>query len=600
MALFNCKEILFMSGNGSSGGSGGGTGGSGSSLPSISAADDGKVLTAQGGAWVAKEIPVTDGGGSTGTETVPAYTNLADPNGDGWMNGKRPAMSNSSVIEDEPDFITTNYIKVSPNDILRTNLLLRESSAAGNQARITFYRTDKTNDTSMGVWGTTNHPYVVKDEKGICSWKVATKIDGSFFEFDGYIRISAKPAAGQDIIVTVNEEIREVASGGGTSSTDTLPSYWNAHISERISDIKALQEEGGKDCFSFVVISDVHYSQNLGKISPKIAKKVMAACGIKFALCLGDFQNQAASGTTRAGTLKEWDDINEMFAPLRDRALMQLGNHDGAWGEIDTDGDGAFDKYYQYNMKPEELYERVFRNVGMIDGVHFDNSGNAYYVDDTANRVRYILVNTSCNKYQENADGTVANNVMWKQRLTQSQFDFTVAALKSVPSASWSVVVGSHIALINDFDDYTGDRDLFFSVLKAYRSKTSFSGTFGTQGAWDYVSINTDFSDAKGLLVGTFAGHDHKDLYTISDNIPVVLTAADCCMVNGGRVGTLGTTTEQSFSVFTVNKKNGRLYATKIGYGSAFLTGGISWNESSEAGNGTYDLNIADGNGVSY
>ena len=56
MAYFNLKEILFSCIFGDSG--------SGSSLPKISAADDGKVLTAQGGAWVAKDIPDNGGSGS--------------------------------------------------------------------------------------------------------------------------------------------------------------------------------------------------------------------------------------------------------------------------------------------------------------------------------------------------------------------------------------------------------------------------------------------------------------------------------------------------------------------------------------------------------
>ena len=119
-----------------------------------------------------------------------------------------------------------------------------------------------------------------------------------------------------------------------------VPIYWENALDQKIRTIKALQAEGGKDCFSFVVIADVHYAQNLGKRSPTLAKRIMDECNIKFAMCLGDMQNQAAANG-ESGYRAEWDNINKMFDPIRDRTLMQLGNHDGAYGQLDKNGDGT-------------------------------------------------------------------------------------------------------------------------------------------------------------------------------------------------------------------------------------------------------------------
>lgn len=160
------------------------------------------------------------------------------------------------------------------------------------------------------------------------------------------------------------------------------------------------------------------------------------------------------------------------------------------------------------------------------------------------------------------------NNYMTVQRFTQSQFDMVVEALATVPSDAWSVVVGSHVPLISDFgDNYTGDRDLMMYLLVAYHNRSIAAGNFGTEGEWDYVTLNHDFADAKGTVAGAFAGHLHADDSNTAWAFPVVLTDCDC-EPSGDATHKAGTVTEQSFDVFTVNRATGVIHATKIGYGS--------------------------------
>lgn len=353
---------------------------------------------------------------------------------------------------------------------------------------------------------------------------------------------------------------------GGGSVTNDIPAYWEDTLDQKIKTIKALQAEGGKDCFSFVAIADVHHAQNLGKCSPTLAKRIMDECNIKFAMCLGDMQNQAATNG-ESGYRSEWDNINKMFEPIRDRTLMQLGNHDGAWGQLDKNSDGTvsgLDEYYCYNFKPEELFEYALRRTSLIDGVHFDDSGNGYWVDDSGSKVRYIMLNTNAVVYEENADGTAVNNVMRKFNLMQSQVDMLVDALKTVPTDNWSVVIGSHAPLAQWGEGVT-PFSVVASTLRAYQNKTAFAGTYGTEGEWNYVAIDVDFTNAKGTLAGAFAGHIHKDLSAIIGNVPYVCVSADSKWSDDM---VAGTATEQSFDVVTINRKNGKIYCTKIGYGA--------------------------------
>ena len=346
-----------------------------------------------------------------------------------------------------------------------------------------------------------------------------------------------------------------------------IPDYWQSHLEEKAETIRALQKAGGKDCFSFAVITDLHYSENKGKLSPLLAGYLMDACDIKYLLCLGDMQTQAAV-TDESVLHTEWEGIRAMFAPVADRTLMTLGNHDGAWGQMDSDSDGAVDKYYGQNLAPETLYEYCFRPVGRVPGVTFDAGGKGYYVDDPASHVRYILLNAFANDYAENDDGTAVNNYMTVQRFTQSQFDMVTEALATVPSDAWSVVVGCHVPLISDFgDNYVGDRDLMMYLLVAYHNRSIAAGNYGTEGEWDYVTVNRDFADAKGSVAGVFAGHLHADDSNTAWAFPVVLTDCDC-EPSGDETHEAGTVTEQSFDVFTVNRATGVIHATKIGYGS--------------------------------
>ncbi len=291
-----------------------------------------------------------------------------------------------------------------------------------------------------------------------------------------------------------------------------VPQYWAAHLAEKIAAIKALQEEGGKDCFSFVVITDAHYESNLGKRAPALAKQIMDECGIKYCLCLGDSQTRHGANHDAAYILSEWDGIEAMFAPIRDRLLMQLGNHDGSYGILDANGDGTADDLNGdgvvdandkcvYNLTSRQLYQRVFRKTGLIPGVTFDADGSAFYADDQPARVRYILLNSHCNDDQKNEDGTAVHNNMTHFRFGQAQYDFLIHdALATVPKG-WSVIVACHVPLdrtqeyiywggqINDSgsldEGSVADCTVMQRLLNAYHQKTTYSGSFGGSDSGD-------------------------------------------------------------------------------------------------------------------
>lgn len=504
-----------------------------------------------------------------------------------------------------------------------------------------------------------------------------------------------------------------------------IPDYWRAYLDGKISDIKALQDVGGKDCFSFVVMTDLHYPSNLGKRSPDLARKIMEEINAKYAFCLGDVQTRGC-WHTKEEVLDELAEVEAFFAPIKDRLLRTQGNHDGSYGWLDRDGDGQYTnagkepsdrETYVYNLTPAEIFERIYRPNGMVGDIHTDESGTGYYIDDTANRVRYIVLNTQKNDYELQEDGTQKYPNMWLFRFTQSQFDFlTNEALVTGLTDKWSVVALGHCPLYQEI----GDREVMQGVLNAYKNKATYTGKYAgtagggthivkeytnlaeplpnnttdtskwvngyrysssgisaqsgttisnhipckvgdvvrikgvtlrantdrlglyythegvaaegkaywdathqlfscelvndvyvltikqhedyvfssirfamptpedasavivtvneeiketvvTTGGYDSVSVDVDFSNAKGNLVGYFAGHVHVDNNTVTGGVPVITTRCDGKQENTDALKAErveGTTTEQSFDVFTVNTKTKTIHATKIGAGS--------------------------------
>lgn len=297
---------------------------------------------------------------------------------------------------------------------------------------------------------------------------------------------------------------------------EELPVYWQSHIEEKIEQIKMLQDEGGKDCFSFIAMADTHYPSNLGKKSPILVKHILDKCDIRYALLLGDAQTRGCHSTKEL-LLAENVQIEEMLSPIRDRLLQTEGNHDGAYGWLDRDGNGKYDntdkepderETYVYNLTPAELHSAIYRKVGLVGDVHFDESGSGYYIDDVANKVRYIILNTQCNKYELQEDGTSKYPKMWLMNFTQPQFDLVIDALNNVPSDSWGVIIAGHCPLFQEI----GDRTVMQGVLNAYANKTTYVGEYAGVAEADALYTNQIpiSKDMDGNIVGLQKGYRYN------------------------------------------------------------------------------------------
>ncbi len=359
----------------------------------------------------------------------------------------------------------------------------------------------------------------------------------------------------------------------------TLPGYWQAYLPSKIQTVKALQTE---DTFSFVMLADIHYTQPPVSFAPKLADVIMNACGIPYAILAGDVQSRRCR-PDKETVLSDWEEIEKMLSPIRDRLLQTEGNHDGVYAKLDRDGNGQIDNQYAdgtpkpphlretyvYSFTPQELYALIYSKVAKIPGVQFSENRCAYYIDDPVGRVRYIGLNTQCNEYALQSDGTAKYPKMWLYRFTQPQFDFLInRALSEGLTDDYAVVVFGHSTLYKE----VGDGQLMQGVLSAFKNKTAYRGTYpGTaDNHYDMVSVDVDFTKAKGELIGYFSGHVHADTWECVDGVDRITTRCDGHNENvpeRKEERVFGTVTECSFDVFTVNKSTRTIHATKIGAG---------------------------------
>lgn len=378
--------------------------------------------------------------------------------------------------------------------------------------------------------------------------------------------VNAKADVNAESILALQNEVE--ALGGGTSSEAvTIPSYWVSMVNEKTETVKALQTAGGKNCVSFAYASDTHIPDNDNGRTTDIGKvmaKMLDNCEIPFAVLAGDI-NTRASYATEAGLVNAQNQMPVHLAPLwgTDRLLMALGNHDGCWG--DSSG------YYRHQFTPERMWQIFFRGQALDFRRVFSDDGLYYYVDNVAQKTRFIVLNSHFGgEYAENSNGWAVNNRFGTSCYGQEQLDWLADVALNMPDG-YDAIIFAHVPPnIN----YTVDKAQFIGIVNAYNNKTLYTGSYTGISGWTSSNVSVDFTDANGEIIAMFTGHVHGDSIdttTMTCPILTILSAgasANDPYKNEAPTRKAGTATETSFDVVTINKNTRTIHCTRIGAGS--------------------------------
>lgn len=243
--------------------------------------------------------------------------------------------------------------------------------------------------------------------------------------------------------------------------------------------------------------------------------------------------------------------------------LMTQGNHDDNSPYL-MQAENTPEQY----ITAEEWYWTVTRNLEGYNIVQNQNDldGNYFYLDFESDKIRMLVVNTNDLPYVLE-DGTVkylATNGDFA--ISDAQLDWIAAeALDfSEKEEGWGLVVISHVPL--HYPDVTGAQNcrnaqILTDMLEAFQSGENYA-----PDSWDgdfAQSVSVDFS-AQGPqeVIACIAGHNHRDLSRKINGIWYITTAASLANQRA-----YGTEEEDAFDVFTIDRNEKRIYATRFGAG---------------------------------
>ena len=322
---------------------------------------------------------------------------------------------------------------------------------------------------------------------------------------------------------------------------ESIPDYWEEHISEKVATIKALQDAGGNDVVNFAWFSDFHYGGDksyTGNVGVLCAA-VMDACDIPLTLMNGDTLTASACRSEELA-LSLIDTAKEIYAPIGyDRLMLVSGNHDDVYG---TSGGVSFVN----KIAPEKIWNALYRPQSKDFRRVFGGNGTYFYLDNVPQKVRFVCLNSS---YYDGEAITNGTTKAMSIGFGTEQLDWLENTALSVEQG-WSVAVASHIPPINEY-------------------KSHFTDT-------TYDRVRSIITAKADCIIAVFCGHMHRsNIYTDELPCPVITVT---CAVNTPYDGTTaervaGTVTETAIDVVSINKATKTINMTRIGHGSDRVVG---------------------------
>jgi len=340
-----------------------------------------------------------------------------------------------------------------------------------------------------------------------------------------------------------------------------IPQYWQTHLSNKIDRIKKLQTQIGEDCVSFGMITDIHWSHNAHNSAP-LLEKVLTDCDIPYYLNGGDVACFAPYGT-KEHLKNEFDEYKRAFSAIEHKCLITFGNHDGVFSTLPEPNS------YAQNITKSERVKNGFAFIRKYPNRVFGSDGTYYYCDDVDRKVRYVILNTHDVPSDETDEaGRAVYNTFRMFCIREEQLLWFANVALNVPTKEWSVVLCSHENATSKPQHKTKNHNLILGIINAFKRSERFeSKTVFDDMPYLNAEISVDYTGRGGMFIAWVAGHVHEDLIVEEDGIISVSTTNDSC---GNASGVqppheLGTITEQTFDVYTIDKKSKKVHITRIG-----------------------------------
>lgn len=326
---------------------------------------------------------------------------------------------------------------------------------------------------------------------------------------------------------------------------NAVPAYYEAHLTSKINDINALYSDATDQ---FVFITDVHINGYGGNTrhSKALINRISFNTAVSKVINGGDLISRPSLLLDDAKTYRDTLTlISESASYTRPDTgipqFMVIGNHDSG---VDYNNGVRIPN----TITVDEFMTYSGLNVTKPLVCSDVKSGTQYYFDHKG--IRYIVINPNLRDEIPTGEGYGHS---W-------EFLANVALL-SMPAGYHAIII-PHVFVDGVNEPIPTFTQAILDTADAYNSR----------GIATYGGLSANFAECEGLVACFIAGHVHMDFdITTTGNIPVIFTTTDNMRAeksDSGLTRTEGTISEQAFDVFSIDKTNRKIYATRIGAGS--------------------------------
>lgn len=344
-----------------------------------------------------------------------------------------------------------------------------------------------------------------------------------------------------DVNVFVSNVYEDISSpltrALNTIKNEDLPLYWKTYLDNKINDINDSIYLIGNHGDYFAWFTDYHVPLNAG-YTVKICNYIKENTRLEKVIFGGDI---LTINDTKDVAVDMISDFVEEFKTINGKIL--IGNHEyNRYTEL-------VDDY----LTADYLYPLITKQYETDPIVNLQ-SNMYYYVDNSAQKIRYIYLNTNYSATQFLID------------LTQQIW--LVDTLNDV-NEGWYVVLFTHMFYGSVNADFTLTKDLIGEriqlLCEAFQTRGSGSDEWGGR------TITYDFTNAKGSMACVITGHTHNDYHEQANGFPIIACVCDAYQgssQNPAYPRTRGTYTEQAIDLFFIDTIAKTINTIRIGSGN--------------------------------
>lgn len=348
-----------------------------------------------------------------------------------------------------------------------------------------------------------------------------------------------------------------VVMGASVCAQDsTVPDFMVAHLEEKIAAVEKCQRAREAEGDAFIFVTDTHTHAN-SMLSARLAGAICRRMSIDKVIFGGDAVVAYGSESDMYDCVRKHTTAFETYVAPYARVYNVIGNHDIIIKDV---SDKANPRSYTASDETRHamLLERQERYA------RFDPKnrlGGYFYFDNPEQKIRYI----GLNGWERHSDSRTTWTAI--SGFSPQQARWLVDEALVMPSDGWTVVMIMHSSIAigkRGSADYTA-----FEVLRGIVKAFAERGKYAFQGevARYRYDLKADFTKSTATLAAFFAGHYHQDRFAFADNTACVVSTCDARYNDDVVQRRVNTTTECSFDVAVLNKREKKITLIKVGAG---------------------------------